>query len=102
MKRFSLLLLLSAAVLSCDNPKVEPVTPVQPDETNGSISFEPTITMPSKATETAFEVGDAIGVFAVLSSGNDNKGIISANGNYADNVKYITTVKNSSRQEMES
>ncbi len=90
MKKLVYALLLSLAVISCnDDNKIEPVDPNKPEETDSFVNFTPIVTAPSKATETAFEAGDAIGVFAVLSSGNDNKGIIAANGNYADNVKYI-------------
>ena len=55
---------------------------------DGGIVFKAQINPASRATETYFETNDAIGVFAVESSGSDVAGVLSGNGNYADNVKY--------------
>ena len=51
------------------------------------VSFRAYINQPTRATETAFEKGDAISVFAV----NPTSPIISLapSGNYADNVEYV-------------
>ncbi len=87
MKKLALFLLLPVAIIACGE-KPEP-NPINPEPETSVVNFHPSMSAPSKATETAFEQGDAIGVFAVLSSGDDNKGIIATNGNYADNVKYI-------------
>ncbi|MDO3390408.1 fimbrillin family protein [Bacteroides sp. ET489] len=63
-----------------ENPDIE-----QKDD---FVSFSAEINPLSRATDTKFDVQDNIGVFAVKSNGNDNKGIIQSSGNYADNVKY--------------
>jgi len=42
----------------------------------------------SRATDTNFETGDRIGVFAVKASDGDTRGIIKNSGNEADNVAY--------------
>ena len=89
-KSYLLLLMLGGlTATSCSSGSDgddEPLTP--PKATAEYISFAPTINALSRASETQFDQGDAIGVFAVKSSGSDNKGIIADNGNYADNVKY--------------
>lgn len=56
---------------------------------DGGIVFKAQINPASRATETYFETNDAIGVFAVESSGSDVAGVLSGNGNYADNVRYV-------------
>lgn len=61
----------------------EPESPEQPKEAN--VRFLASIKQISRATETAFENGDAISVFAV----DPKVGMeLKASGNYADNVKY--------------
>lgn len=89
-KSYLLLLMLGGlTATSCSSGSDgddESLTP--PVATAEYISFAPTINALSRASETQFDQGDAIGVFAVKSSGSDNKGIIADNGNYADNVKY--------------
>lgn len=52
----------------------------------GVVTFRATLNASARSTETAFETGDAIGVFAVLSDGSTQ---ILKETNYADNVKYI-------------
>lgn len=63
-----------------ENPDIE--------QKDNFVSFSAEINAPSRATDTKFDIQDNIGVFAVKSNGNDNKGIILSSGNYADNVKY--------------
>lgn len=70
-----------------DNSSDNPINP--PANARQYVTFDPSVNAPSRATDTSFETGDAIGVFAVKSTGNDTKGIIADNGNYADNVKYV-------------
>lgn len=92
MNRFSLFvlsLLLSAVTwVSC-------TTEGTVDLDNGiglekfMVSFEAQLGQMSRATDVGFDIGDEIGVFAVVARENDNKGYISSTGNYADNVKYF-------------
>jgi len=91
MKKFYLLpFMLLALMASCagngDDPVKEPEQPERPDVS--SVNFRATIAPNSRATETAFEEGDAISVFAV----DPKVGMeLKASGNYADNVKYTYT-----------
>ena len=84
MKKILLLMLSLAFIISCTNEKESGSTigPV----VDSSVSFKAFINQPSRATETAFESGDAISVFAI----NPTSPIISLapSGNYADNVEY--------------
>ena len=77
----------------------EPVKPTPPPtptptpestETGGStlVSFSASLNAMSRATDTSFENGDQIGVFAVKASDGDTRGIIANSGNYADNIPY--------------
>lgn len=77
------LLLLAGCSKDNDNSGEEPAP--QPEV---QIEFAPSVSAMSRATETAFEHGDAISVFAVKSDGNDVKGILAESGNYADNAYY--------------
>lgn len=52
------------------------------------VSFLPTLEGMTRATDTQFQSGDRIGVFAMKASAGDNRAIIADNGNYADNVAY--------------
>lgn len=89
---FLLGLVGSLAITACGSDKGEesgekPVNP--PVVTEKYVTFTPSINAPARATDTSFDQGDAIGIFAVQSTGNDKKGIIAEKGNYADNVKYL-------------
>ncbi len=89
---FLFVLVSSLAITACGSDKGEepggnPVVP--PVVTEKYVTFAPSINAPARATDTSFDQGDAIGIFAVQSTGNDKKGIIADNGNYADNVKYL-------------
>lgn len=89
---FLFMLVSSLAITACGSDKGEepgekPVVP--PVVTEKYVTFAPSINAPARATDTSFDQGDAIGIFAVQSTGNDNKGIIADKGNYADNVKYL-------------
>ncbi len=70
-----------AAACSVDNSENNEPTPTpQPEKT--VVKFYPTLT---RATETAFENGDMISVFAVEPSAGSS---LKSRGNYADNVCY--------------
>lgn len=94
-------LLCSAVLVSCskndtpedpvppvDNPEeyVDPVTPTDPSK--DVVTFVPTLSSLTRATETSFEVKDEIGVFAVKAGENEHA-LIKSSGNYADNVAYV-------------
>lgn len=88
MKKNYLTSLLSLMLfVACSSGGDEP-EPVQKPDVNEtlSINFRGSIKQSSRATETAFEKDDAISVFAVKPSSNI---VLEANGNYADNVKYV-------------
>lgn len=87
MKRkhlFYLMLVACTLFISCNNYDENGNT--QPDS---SVSFQPSIGTHTRATETSFDEGDQISVFAVQSNGNDSFGEIMEYGNYADNVPYV-------------
>ena len=76
-------------------PKPEP-TPTPPDTTHTNpdkvltVEFLPYLSAPTRATDTQFENGDRIGVWAVESTGADYRGIIGEpHNNYANNVMYV-------------
>ena len=82
MKRnFLLFLALSALSFACST---EPEGNVQVEEQN-SVRFNGHFGSTTRATETSFEVGDAISLFAVDPQVSNE---LKASGNYADNVKY--------------
>lgn len=79
------LLLGSMAWTSCTtNGDVE----IGGGSTAKMVTFKAKIGAMSRATDTGFDKGDEIGVFAVLAQDGDSKGYIASSGNYADNVKY--------------
>ncbi len=82
MKKILLLMLSLAFIISCTKESGSIIEPV----VDSSVSFKAFINQSSRATETAFESGDAISVFAI----NPTSPIISLapSGNYADNVEY--------------
>lgn len=85
MKKLKFLpFILLALMASCTSENGnEPESPEQLKEAN--VRFLASIKQISRATETAFENGDAISVFAV----DPKVGMeLKASGNYADNVKY--------------
>ena len=65
-----------------------PVTPEPPVTTTEMVSFIPTLEGMTRATDTQFQQGDRIGVFAMEAAAGDNKAIIADNGNFATNVQY--------------
>lgn len=76
---------------ACGNDPEPDLIPSEPSgkpnvNTTSSINFRGSIKKESRATETAFEQGDAISVFAVTPS-SDNA--LQGKNNYADNKKYV-------------
>lgn len=89
------LFLASMALLSCGKDKVVEDEEIEipgggdfyPDNGN-TVSFEAQLGDLSRATDTSFDTGDQIGVFAVVADGTSDKGVIAERDNYADNVRY--------------
>jgi hypothetical protein len=83
MKAKWLLILSAVLVLSCKKTGGEqevPVTPVVPEEEQIPINIATAVT---KVTDTAFEKGDAVGLYVV-----NQPAELAASGNHADNVKF--------------
>jgi hypothetical protein len=83
MKAKWLLILSAVLVLSCKKTGGEqevPVTPVVPEEEQIPINISTAVT---KVTDTAFEKGDAVGLYVV-----NQPAELAASGNHADNVKF--------------
>lgn len=83
MKRISYLL---ACVLlwGCHAEIEDPIPEIEPVP----ITFAPQMALTTRATDTAFEYNDAIGVYIGKQEGG-NKAVFKSSGNYADNHKYI-------------
>ena len=78
--------------MSCggsDDP-VSPVTPPTPDKPSAKmpISISTNIT---RATETAFESGDKVGLFVVNRNTDGSQAALLTTGNYVDNMLYTYT-----------
>ena len=87
MRTFFLrILFLVMLFTACSNGSDDPKPIEKPDvEKSFYISFRGKIKQSSRATETAFEKGDEISVFAVKPS---SEIVLKSQGNYADNVRY--------------
>ena len=85
---FMSLLLGGMAFSSCTKSEVTENESGTSEEVSNVVSFQAQLNAPSRATDTKFDAYDQIGVFAVASSGSNDKGVIANRGNYADNVKY--------------
>lgn len=82
-----------------DDPK-QPENPSDPEnpggntdttvvKTRGIVAFLPSLSAMTRASDTQFDAGDQIGVFAMRASEGDQKTVIANKGsNYADNVVY--------------
>lgn len=80
-----LALLCPLLVVSCGKESL-PISPERQDDM--TVSFLGNIGPSTRATDSNFETGDAIGVFAVeKTTGNVSGRLMSSN--YADNVKYV-------------
>ncbi|MBO7266071.1 MAG: fimbrillin family protein [Alistipes sp.] len=77
MKKFFSLVALATALVSCDNITIEAP---QPEEQKIPISISTTLT---RATDSAFEQGDKVGIFVV----NEPDTFV-ASGNYVDNMGF--------------
>ncbi len=85
MKIKTLLTMIPAALLAiaCGKTPSEP-TPVEPQKPQETAKIPINIsTAVTKVTDTAFETGDAVGLFVV-----NQPGSLKQNGNHADNVKF--------------
>lgn len=84
MKYYQLLGMFFAATMlgACSGDDAENVS--MPD--NG-VAFTPTLKAMTRATETAFEVGDQVSIYAVEATGNQPVTLLNS-GNYADNILY--------------
>jgi len=81
MLRGLIILPLTAILAACSGGGEEEPTPVNPD--NDAVTFKPVFKNESAATETEFENGDRISVFAVEGSS------LAASGNFAHNIPHI-------------
>lgn len=77
MKKLFTLVALATALVSCDNITIEAL---QPEEQKIPISISTTLT---RATDSAFEQGDKVGIFVV-----NEPNSLAASGNHADNVGF--------------
>ena len=84
MESKKLMLALASFILatSCSNKDSE----IMP-QIGETVDFIASMKMVSRATETAFDEGDKIGVYAVSTQAN-TASILQPSGNYADNVRY--------------
>lgn len=95
VKKASFITSVCMAVLCCmscggsDDP-VSPVTPPTPDKPSAKmpISISTNIT---RATETAFESGDKVGLFVVNRNTDGSQAALLTTGNYVDNMLYTYT-----------
>ena len=89
MKHYYYGMLIAAAFISaCSSDSTDTPDVPTPPQVENLVSFNADISPLARASDTQFDTDDAIGVFGILSTGNDNKGIIANSGNYADNVRY--------------
>ena len=85
-RKLMLALASCAIVASCSNSSEE----VKPAEKQESVSFTASMKSLSRATETAFEEGDRIAVYAMQEDENGST-TLKPSGNYADDVTYTYT-----------
>ena len=82
MKKFFFLAALAATLVSCDN--IEISVP-QPEEQKIPISISTTLT---RATDSAFEAGDKVGIFVV-----NEPNTLATSGNHVDNMGFTYSSK---------
>lgn len=80
-------LTLTGLLIGCSSEKDHPDVPV--NGTNTPLTFLPDLKGLSRATETDFENGDAISLFAVKKNGDGSAIVLQNEGNHFHNVKYI-------------
>ncbi|MBE6303854.1 MAG: fimbrillin family protein [Bacteroidales bacterium] len=89
MKKSLIFMLLCTLLVACNNEEGQTVYEVKD---SSPVSFKAFIKQTTRATETSFEDGDAISVFAVAPT---SSGIsLAPSGNYADNVQYVYNGRN--------
>lgn len=115
MRKLSFLWILASGLLlvgcsgggsgdSPEPPPTKPETPTQPETpsdkpgdnpggggttTTVEVSFTASLAAFTRSTETTFESGDRIGVFAMEVNPGDNRAIIADQGNFASNIPYV-------------
>lgn len=89
---FSTAIMLAMSACSSDSKDepTPPVVPQQPTEADNGVTFTSTLSDLARATDTSFESGDAISVWAVepASSTTTTPGTLRSSGNYANNVPF--------------
>ncbi len=78
---------------SGDEPTPTPPTPPRPEEpkpTTVSIPINISVGNWTRATDTSFESGDAIGIYVVNYNGN-NPGVLANSGNHVNNMRFTYT-----------
>ena len=90
MKKLSFLAALCVALFSCSSGGGE-----EPDVPNPSKPDKPNVQLPinintaiTRATETAFESGDKVGLFVVNRNADGSSQALKTTGNYVDNMQY--------------
>ncbi len=73
-------MVLLMITVACTSEEQEPGT-----GNDGVVAFTVKSSNPTRASDTQFDTGDAIGVFASM----EENGRLASRGNYADNVKYV-------------
>lgn len=76
-----------ALVSACSEQKYEPTIP-STDGNKAPLTFASDIKGLARATETAFETGDAISLFAVENSGDGSSVVLQFDGNHFQNLKF--------------
>ena len=82
MKKLFTLVALATALVSCDNITIEAP---QPEEQKIPISISTTLT---RATDSAFEAGDKVGIFVV-----NEPNALAVSGNHVDNMGFTYSTK---------
>ena len=59
-----------------EEPTPEPTPEPGSSDAVSIVTFTPQLSAPTRATDTQFENNDRIGVFAMLSTGDDNRSVI--------------------------
>ena len=91
MIKNSFLAIAYAVLVACssggnDDPNV-PTTPTEPDKPTAQIPIKIGTTI-TRATETAFESGDRMGLFVVNRNADGSAALLKPSGNYVDNMLY--------------
>ena len=80
--------LCAIALASCSNNE-EPEPRPNPEEAVYKLRFKSNLQGMTRATETAFETGDEISLFAVAPGADESLITLAPEGNYIDNMKFV-------------